>query len=764
LFGLGLFNAVLVVPVTLIGGLTDSPGSAAIIFLIYGVFGVLYAALESEHSYAVIAWTVGLIALYATYGFVYRLPAIEDLEIFPGYALLIPTLVFLSAELAGKFYFRVSQAWTLPLFGLGLFNATLVIPVAFNGGLNHSFGSAAMIFLIGGLFAVSYAALDRRSERNHAVTAWTVGLIALYIAYGFFYYVLVIDTSPDDPGNYREAMFSPASAEDYYNRGNIHAEKGNYGLAISGYNRAIELDPDFTGAYYNRANAYYRQSDYAQAAANYFGIFPGFVLLVPALAFLSAELVGKLYYQISRSWTLPLLGLGILNALVVVPVTIEDGLTGSPGSAAIIFLIYGLFGVLYAALDRRSEHNYAVTAWTVGLAALYAAYMFVYRLQAVGADRDIFLGYALLVPALAFLSAELIGKLYFRARQDWTLPLLGLGLLNAVLVVPVALDGGLDSYPGSAAIIFLIYGLFGVLYIVLNARTELGYMATGSLVPALAFALVFYDQDHWVIPFVALTLVYYLGGLTLNYFYHQRDWWQVLHWSGLALGTATAFSAPVQGGGDAVVGMGVIATLYGAEAFRLRNVWVGLPANGLFLGAYLMALQELNVTEPQLYSIGMGLLAIVTHYLLTRRSEQRAAFVIGFAMGVTAQMILLGTSFIQMSIGLQFFFILFFQSLILLGYGLVIRSLSFTIIPILFVVGGVLRVVFTALAHYSTVVTLGCTGLGLVLLGITALVMRERLLTTYEEFQQSEKRSSSTMNNVLDRIRLVVESLTGLRL
>jgi hypothetical protein len=173
-----------------------------------------------------------------------------------------------------------------------------------------------------------------------------------------------------------------------------------------------------------------------------------------------------------------------------------------------------------------------------------------------------------------------------------------------------------------------------------------------------------------------------------------------------------------------------------------------------------MALRELSVTEPQFYSTGTGLLAIVTHYFLTRRSEGRAAFMLGFAMGVTAQMILLGTSFIQMSAGLQFFFMLFFQSLILLGYGLVIRSLSFTVIPILFVVGGVLRVVFEMWARYSTVVTLGCTGLALVLLGITALVMRERLLRTYEELQQPETHSSTA--NVFDHMRSTVKSLTGL--
>jgi hypothetical protein len=45
-------------------------------------------------------------------------------------------------------------------------------------------------------------------------------------------------------------------------------------------------------------------------------------------------------------------------------------------------------------------------------------------------------------------------------------------------------------------------------------------------------------------------------------------------------------------------------------------------------------------------------------------------------------------------------------------------------------------VVFTELAGYSTVLIIGLTGLVLVALGITALVMRERLVKTYEELQQ----------------------------
>jgi hypothetical protein len=196
---------------------------------------------------------------------------------------------------------------------------------------------------------------------------------------------------------------------------------------------------------------------------------------------------------------------------------------------------------------------------------------------------------------------------------------LGLGLLNAVLGIPITVNGGLHDYSGSAAIIFLVYGVFIILYGVLERRSELGYAVTISPTVALGFALRFYDQqDHWVLPFAALAVIYYLGALVVSYYGHRSNWFQGLYWSGVAIGTVTALSAPMQGGGGAVVGMAVIATLYGAEAFRKQNVWLGLPANMLFLGAYFMALLQLKVIEPQFYSVGTGLLAIVTHYLMVR--------------------------------------------------------------------------------------------------------------------------------------------------
>jgi hypothetical protein len=770
LLGLGLLNVILDILATLDGGLNAYPGSAALIFLIYGLFSLLYAwfSVEAEHNFALMAWTTGLIALYVAYVFVYLMPAIERLEIFPGFAFLLPALVFFSAELVGKRYFQASQSWTQPLFWLGLFSAALVVPVTLEGGLDAYPGNAALIFLIYGLFSLLYAWFS--VEYDIAIIAWVVGLIALYVAYGFGYLMPAIERLEIFPGF---VLLLPAlvffSAELVGKRyfqasqswtqplfwlgllnavlvvpvtldGGLDAYPGSAALIFLIYGLfgllyvwfSVEYDIAIIAWTVGLVALYVAYGfGYLIPAIERLDIFPGFVLLLPALVFLSAELVGKYYFRVSQPWTLPLFWLGFFNAALIVPITLEGGLDAHPGSAALIFLIYGLFGLLYTWFRVRDEDESAIIAWVVGLIALYVAYGFGYLIPAI--ERlDIFPGFVLLLPGLVFFSAELVGKRYFQASQSWTQPLFWLGFFNAGLVVPVTLEGGLDAHPGSAALIFLIYGLFAALYAVLDARVELGYLATFSIVLALIFALLYYDQDRWVIPFIVLTLLYYMGGLAIHHFYHRDDWSQVLHWSGLGLGTVVAFSSPIQGEGDAVVGMGVIATLYGVEAFRTSNIWFGLPANGLFLGAYFIALQTLEVTEPQFYSTGTALLAVITHYLLYQRREERGAFLVGFTTGWIAQVILLGTSFIQMSAGLEFFFLLFFQSLALLGYGLMIRSLSFTIMPILFVVGGVLRVVFTVLADYSTVVILGCTGLSLLLVGIAALGLRDRLLKAYE--------------------------------
>jgi Ca-activated chloride channel family protein len=56
-------------------------------------------------------------------------------------------------------------------------------------------------------------------------------------------------------GNYAQAnalLESPASSNDYYNKGNVLAKLGSYQQAIEAYDQALKLDPDNVDADYNR--------------------------------------------------------------------------------------------------------------------------------------------------------------------------------------------------------------------------------------------------------------------------------------------------------------------------------------------------------------------------------------------------------------------------------------------------------------------------------------------------------------------------------
>jgi hypothetical protein len=211
-------------------------------------------------------------------------------------------------------------------------------------------------------------------------------------------------------------------------------------------------------------------------------------------------------------------------------------------------------------------------------------------------------------------------------------------------------------------------------------------------------------------------------------------WDSALRWSGLGLGALVSLSAPLQGGASAIIGPALVATFFAFEAFRLRNIWLGFPAAGLYIVAYFTLLVQLDVSQPQFYSIGAALLGFIMHYLLNRSGNYWAAFI----TGLVSQLILLGTTYIQMfsTDKLLYFFVLFGQALVVLVYGLVVRSRSLVIAPLVFVVLGVLTVALSALAGLPALILIGCTGFLLLLLGIVALIMRERLLAATSQLGQ----------------------------
>jgi hypothetical protein len=138
------------------------------------------------------------------------------------------------------------------------------------------------------------------------------------------------------------------------------------------------------------------------------------------------------------------------------------------------------------------------------------------------------------------------------------------------------------------------------------------------------------------------------------------------------------------------------------------------------------------VNQPQFFSIGAAVLGMLMHYLLTRAGSKTGAFL----TGMFSQLVLLGTTFIQLlsTQSLGFFTMIFFQALAVLAYGIVARSRSLVIAPVIFIVMSVIAVIFSTFRGIATAIMIGVTGIVLLLLGILAVLLRERITKMSERF------------------------------
>jgi hypothetical protein len=267
------------------------------------------------------------------------------------------------------------------------------------------------------------------------------------------------------------------------------------------------------------------------------------------------------------------------------------------------------------------------------------------------------------------------------------------------------------------AILFLVYAL-------LYREPRLGYIYFAVLPVTMLTAAGFAGLEHWTGILISLSALVY----ALSWLDKPKGWDLIRRYSGLILATLTAFSAPLEGSGLwASIPVAMAATLWAVEAFRRRNIWLGFPANALYLMAYFMILRELKVDQAQFYSVGAAVLGMLMHYLLMRSGSNTGAFI----TGMVSQLVLLSTTYLQMvaTNSLGYFAALFFQSLVVLAYGLVIRSRSLVFTPIAFVVLGIFTVVFSLpiLKGVATVIMIGCTGILFIIAGIVAVLMRERI-------------------------------------
>lgn len=338
------------------------------------------------------------------------------------------------------------------------------------------------------------------------------------------------------------------------------------------------------------------------------------------------------------------------------------------------------------------------------------------------------IGHFLFGASLIWLGGDLLFGRLIQEKRVYRPITLGAGYILVVMGTFALWDA---SNPGVPAIYFSLYAFFFALYASLQRESKLGYFATAFLPLAVIKFCDVVNFEKWIFPLIALSILYYASGVWLRRNKSADGWDLLLLYSGLGLGVITSFSAPFQGGLDASIPIAIAATLFAAEAFALRNVWWALPANALYLMSYFMILAELNVDEPQYYSIGAALLGMLMHYLLTRSGSKAGAFI----AGMLSQLVLLGTTYIQMisTERLSFFFVLFVQSMLVLIYGLIQRSRSLVITPIIFAVVGVVTVVYSALKGLGPVILIGSTGLVLLMAGIFAVLMRERITKLGEQ-------------------------------
>ena len=89
----------------------------------------------------------------------------------------------------------------------------------------------------------------------------------------YFYFAnAYLDTGKykDAISNYDKAIqINPQFADAYSSRGNAYAKQDQYTLAIADYNYAIQINPKYANAYFNRGDAYVNQGLYVKGIEDY---------------------------------------------------------------------------------------------------------------------------------------------------------------------------------------------------------------------------------------------------------------------------------------------------------------------------------------------------------------------------------------------------------------------------------------------------------------------------------------------------------------
>lgn len=342
------------------------------------------------------------------------------------------------------------------------------------------------------------------------------------------------------------------------------------------------------------------------------------------------------------------------------------------------------------------------------------------------------LGYRLLALSFVWLLTDLLAHLTFTNPRPLMWIVRGVGAMLA------AANYATLFFIADSSVATIGFGAYALLFLTVSLvyrRPNLLYAFTLTLPLFATFLFRVFDLYKWIHPVIVIAVVYYVVGFFLRRNAQPATpnsqpatgWDAPLLYSGLGIGVLVSIASPILGGLDAAIPVAFAATMWAAEALARKNVWLGFPANGLYLLAYFIILVELKQTEPQFFSMGAAALGMFQHYLLTRAESKTGAFI----TGMVSQFALLGSTYTQMILngenGLTYFVVIFFQSIAVIFYGVVIRSRSLTFVPIGIVVISVITVLYSALKGISAVVLVGCSGILLIILGVIAVVMRERI-------------------------------------
>jgi hypothetical protein len=735
------------------------------LMIVHAVFLGFYAR-SYRRPFNAVPWSMALFNAFLAVFFFLNIPEIQALSLLLFAVAAVPTLAFLSLE----WYFRQRQAppsWRVPALAMGVLAGLLnTVYLA-----DYPPQQTWLVVVVLVIFALFWG-FEARSLKTLFWIPWLLSLISAYAAYLLFWTIPAVKTLNLDPLFVRLPPALVFLALEWFLRQRGRPAAWRTSPLIMGVTAVIINLSLFVSladgeiwmlavvltlyALFFILDAIWLKRlstipwsislAFLYAAYLLFWQIPEIkiraansiiTLLPPVFIFLTVEWIlhrrGK-----GPGWHRPALAAGFLamGIHVIGMVRASSGDSHLVAAACVLYALFlGAYAIIEYSLTQSDTKGLEIFQrriyWALALVFASTAYWRLFDLTGWPLHWNDSLK---LFPLAVILLSLNLGLKNRKFEADWWLPALVMGGAGWMVDVFLTLKQGLELDPGiNPALLFLGWGSFFILYMIIDNQPWIGYLSTASLSLALLMGLRFQQSKEWVLAFSILAAVFYLAGFFMIQRLKRIQWGWVFSLSGLVLAGLAALSAPIEYQPSGAAGVALAAVLYTLEGFRRKNVWWGFPACGLYFLAYSLALLQLKITEPQYYSIGAALLGIIMHYLLIRTSNAWAALI----TGILAQLILFGTSYIQMvqSLDLKFFTMLFFQSLVLLVYGLVVRSRTLVLVPIGFVILGVVTVTLTILKGLPTALIIGCTGMLLLILGIAGLLLRERLVRWVENFK-----------------------------